>query len=121
LKKLPILAAILAALITSSGASQTVLDSNMNWIPSVTPIRCSINNLRYYVEGLNAEYGETPLLLAGTRFLVFIESNNDYLEMMGVLTLLTNQNTGTYSILVVFEDGSFCELSTGAELSPYVN
>lgn len=66
---------------------------------------------------LTAEYGET-ILFTGN-LITFPAQSED--PAMGRLMFTTNQDTGTYSIIQLFPDGTACLIGTGFAFEPYVS
>ena len=64
-----------------------------------------------------AQYNET-ILFTGN-LLTFSAQGND--PAMGRLMFTTNQDTGTYSVIQLFADGTACLIGSGSAFEPYVD
>jgi len=121
LKFLYIAVALSLSLIPSSGASQTdPLNEIINWSYLESGVRCDIEQPEVYHNGVEYFYGETPLFQGSTRMFLYDETVKDFMEINGIMTFYVNQSTGTYSVAVFFQDGSYCEISNGEKFMPYV-
>lgn len=67
------------------------------------------------------DYNEKPLFLGNSYLPLanFTAGRVDALE--GVMITYVNQDTGTFTNVIVFEDGSGCEFSFGTEFTPFAN
>ena len=112
----------LAILIPSSGATQRTdpLDQAIDWFNASTVFKCSYENFGLYIDGLNHLHREKELFLGTSRVNVFDYEIRRYHSLEGIVSLLVNQDTGTFTMVIVFEDGSFCEILTGSGFAPYV-
>lgn len=77
---------------------------------------CATNGAGYLTER-KAIYGETPLFLAvGASILV--NEDNSTVDSSGTLVLLSNQDTRTVSVAMLYPDGVACEILTGINFEP---
>lgn len=118
-----LLAIITALLISmpSSGATQAgdPIDEVINWINIETVYRCSPDRFATYADGLRAVYRQSELFLGNTRITVYDPGMRQYRLLEGTMGFFVNQDSGTFTVVVLFEDGSFCELLTGINFAPY--
>lgn len=65
------------------------------------------------------KYGEKKLALGlGTVFVIDEHPSNTY-PAQGIMAIWTNQDSGTFSITVTFEDTMTCLLTSGSGFEPY--
>lgn len=70
-------------------------------------------------EMFEEKYSEKKLALAlGTVFVIDGHPDNTY-PAPGIVAIWTNQDTGTFSITVTFEDTMTCLLTSGSGFEPY--
>jgi hypothetical protein len=124
LKLLSILAALLLILIPSSGATETEpfdpINEIVNWFPVTPAYRCSIDDPRTYVAGLEWFYGQTELFVAETVLELYDNDDRQFTASEGIMVFFVNQDTGTFTIAVILDNGLFCEMSHGWNFMPYV-
>ena len=83
-------------------------------IELLTPVSCAFNGLGY-MSNLAIEYDEKPLFTSKTTSVIIGEQA---VRLEGTLVVMTNQNTGTVTVMVVYGDGSTCMLAEGTEFTP---
>jgi hypothetical protein len=113
---LVVLFVMFSVAIPSSGASQT--DSNIKHL--YLDVRC-FHDLSVYTNSLMFDFKEKPLFL-GTGYLPlanFMSGSIDPIE--GVIVTYVNQESGTFTNVIAFPDGSGCELGFGTSFTPYSN
>jgi hypothetical protein len=64
-------------------------------------------------------FDESPLAL-GDGFVYIVYEDKTVREERGVYSLWTNQETGTFTNTITFEDGITCILVSGSKFDPYV-
>lgn len=70
-------------------------------------------------ELLEEKYSEKKLALAwGTVFVIDDHPDNTY-PAQGIVSIWTNQDSGSFSITVTFEDTMTCLLTSGVGFEPY--
>jgi len=123
LKFLSILATVLVMILSNSGAVKaTEVDpiyQIVNWFTVNPSYRCTIDDPRIYVHGLNYFYGQTELFLAETGFVIYNYELNDFEMLNGTMIFFANQSTGTYTIALLTDEGMLCEISNGWNFTPY--
>jgi hypothetical protein len=123
LKLLSILAALLLILIPSSGATETEpfdpINRIVNWFPVTPTYRCSIGDPKMYVAGLEWFYGQNELFVSETVLELYDNNNRQFTALEGTMVFLVNQETGTFTIAVILDNGMFCEVSHGWNFTPY--
>lgn len=68
-----------------------------------------------------SEYGET-VLFQGMAYQQWIQPSTDtYGVSQYLMEFATNQDTGTWSIVQVYQDGTSCLMATGTAFTPYVD
>jgi len=113
-------------LIPNSGATQQLnvdadpVDQVIDWFTTSTEIRCSLNNFETYAQALEQVYGERELLIADTVTRVFDYNTRVYENLSGIFVLFANQDSGTFTVVVVYPNGSFCEVIPGYNFTPFV-
>jgi hypothetical protein len=111
-----------AMLIPSSGATQEdPLNQIIDWISVTSSYSCGLENPLLYHETLVSIFEETPLFHGRTRVLLYNAQINEFVPVEGILGFYVNQDTGTFSVAVFFQDGSYCDILTGVEFEPYTN
>lgn len=107
--------------IPNSVASQAgdQIDEVIDWINIETVYRCSRDRFATYVDGLGAIYRESELFLGNTRVTAYDHELRQYQVIEGTMGFFVNQDSGTFTVVVLFEDGSFCELLTGIDFVPF--
>lgn len=121
LKFLSWLAIVLAMLIPSSGATQPdPMRELVNWFTVNPSYRCTVGDPGIYVHGLNYFYGQTELFLAETSFLIYNYDINDFETLTGTMIFFANQETGTYTMAVLTDEGLLCEMSHGWSFTPFL-
>ena len=121
MKFLTSLLVALAMLIPNSGATQEQdpIDSIIDWQNASTVMKCSMDRFSQYVYGLDYWYGQTELFLGRSRVNIFDYEIRQFRSLEGTVAVLVNQDTGTFTLIILFEDGSFCEIITGLDFIPY--
>ena len=66
-------------------------------------------------ETVYADYGETPLF-TGVGMQISASDNNPY---MGNSIFFVNQESGTWSHIIVYSNGTACMTSNGTDFEPY--
>lgn len=126
LKFLIVLVLLITMLHPNSGATQVLpsepdpVDQIVNWFQTSSSIRCALNNFETYAQALEQIYGERELLIADTVTRVFDYSTRSYENLSGIFVLFTNQDSGTFTLVVVYPNGSFCEIMPGYNFTPFV-
>jgi len=64
------------------------------------------------------EFNETPLL-QGIGFPVYYDEHSVKSETEAHMMLFVNQDTGTWSLIYTFGDGTACIMADGAAFEPY--
>jgi hypothetical protein len=106
--------ALLAVIFTAKVAS-----AQNSMLTMIKPINCYAD-ITAYQSMLVESYDEKPLFV-GTSVIDMITPSGEPMQIIGVFNLYTNQSTGTFTSLVVFTDGSGCELDVGENFTPVVN
>ncbi len=76
---------------------------------------CAVNG-KAYLESRRVMAGEEILFLSdGSSFIVYEEQ---ILDRPGILAVLSNQTTGTVSVVMLYQDGVACEILTGENFEP---
>ncbi len=123
MKLLSILAALLLILIPSSGATETEpfdpINEIVNWFPVTPAYRCSIDDPRAYVAGLKWFYGQSELFVSETVLELYDNDDRQFTALEGTMVFFVNQETGTFTIAVILDNGLFCEVSHGWNFTPY--
>lgn len=118
-----LLAVITALLISipSSGAAQAgdPIDNLIDWKNIETVYRCSPDRSGIYANSLNQIHGETELFLGETTISVYNRAIRRYELVNGVLGVFVNQDSGSFTLAILFDNGSFCELLIGRDFMPY--
>jgi hypothetical protein len=118
-----LLAFVLSILMTNSGAADTEpfdpISEIVNWFPVTPAYRCSIDDPRTYVAGLEWFYGQTELFVSETVLELYDTIDRQFKTLVGTMAFLVNQDTGTFTIVVVTDNGMFCEMSHGWNFTPY--
>jgi hypothetical protein len=66
------------------------------------------------------EYGES-ILFTGDGFLSTLdETTQGKIDRQGTVFVLTNQDTGTYTVLIAYPWGTVCEVISGVNFEPYI-
>jgi hypothetical protein len=91
----------------------------MDWMNASTVMRCSMDRFNMYVYGLDYWNKEKELFLGRSRVNIFDYEIRQYRSINGILSMLVNQETGTFTLAILFEDGSFCEIINGVGFTPY--
>lgn len=91
-----------------------------NVIATYLDINC-FKDVTIYTQMLENEYGEKPLFVGRSPLPIanFFRGEPDVLE--GILMVYVNQDTGTFTNVMIFPDGSGCEVSYGGEFTPVTN
>lgn len=108
-------AAVISLFAVSASAQE-----DPNVIPTFVDLNC-FKSVKVYTDMLETKYGEKPLF-AGKSILPvadFAKGEPNFIE--GVLLVYVNQDAGTFTSVMVFPDGTGCEVSYGGEFTPVTN
>jgi hypothetical protein len=118
-----LLAFVLSILMTNSGAADTEqfdpISEIVNWFPVSPAYRCSIDDPRMYIAGLEWFYGQTELFVSKTVLELYDTIDRQFTALEGTMVFLVNQETGTFTIAVISDKGMFCEILQGWNFTPY--
>jgi hypothetical protein len=115
MKKLVV--ATLAAFFATASVAQEV---NPNLVQVFLDINC-FKDIKPYIQELETVYGEKPLFVGRSILPVANFVASDVIPMEGILISYVNQDTGTFTNVMLFPDNSGCEVSFGNEFTPAVN
>ena len=110
-KKLLLTLTLLLSLIPNSGATQ-------EWTPIVSLYRCGLYDPNIYYDNLAAQ-GQRELFLGKARVVVFNESDQEYYPLDGIIVTHVGLDSGRFTISILFDDNTFCELVSGIDFVPY--
>lgn len=113
-----VLYAIALSLVSISANAQQSSDPNI--VVTYLDINC-FKDITPYTDMLENQYNEKPLFVGRSLLPVanFFRGEPDVLE--GILMAYVNQETGTFTNVMLFPDGSGCEVSYGGEFTPVTN
>lgn len=103
------------ALLVPALASAQEPEINPNIMPVTMFGFCNKNGGAYLAER-KQNYGELPLFISTGQS--YIIDGEEMVDAPGVLTVLSNQDTGTVSIAMLYPDGVACEILTGINFEP---
>jgi hypothetical protein len=83
-------------------------------------INC-FGDIRPYVQMIETDYNEQALFVGRSVLPIanFLSGEPDLLE--GIMATYVNQDTGTFTNVITFPDGSGCEFSYGNDFTPVTN
>ncbi len=120
-KLLAVLALVI--LIPNSGATQTNLDDPISeiaeWFPVDPSYSCTVSDPRVYVHGLEYFFGQTELFIAETILTIYNHDDSEYHALEGTMVFFVNQDTTTYTMAVLTNEGMLCEILHGWNFMPY--
>lgn len=106
--------AIFIALAPAANAQQ---NETVEVVDVLMPIVCTVNGIGY-LNNVTMQYSEKPLFTSKTAHAIVTDKA---INLEGTLVTLVNQQTRTLTVVVVYPDGSLCELAAGIEFEPYVD
>jgi hypothetical protein len=110
-KKLLLTLPLLLSLIPNSGAAQ-------DWTPIVSLYRCGLYDPNIYYDNLAAQ-GQRELFLGKARVVVFNETDQEYYPLDGIIVTHVGLESSQFTISILFNDNTFCELVSGIDFIPY--
>lgn len=111
-----IIFAVAIALATPALAQET----DPNHIQTYLDINC-FKDIKPYIQDLETKYGEKPLFAARSLLPLADFFAGTAKPIEGVLMSYVNQTTGTFTNVMIFPDGSGCEINFGGEFTPITN
>lgn len=106
------------ALLFGTGAiAQTQTDLVQEQFHAILGVPCA-EAPEFYIDGGSEYYNET-ILFSGVSANTLVLSEVNEIPVIGVLAMLVNQDTGTFSISITFDDGVSCLLTSGTDFAPY--
>ena len=113
-----LLTAIAAALLIGTVASaQDNIPRVQEQFHAILGVPCA-DAPEFYIAGGSEYYNET-ILFSGLTTNILVISEVNEMPVFSVLAVLVNQDTGTFSISITFDDGVSCLLTSGTDFTPY--
>lgn len=91
-----------------------------NHVQTYLDINC-FKDIDPYIEELETVYGEKPLFVGRSILPLANFYADNVIPLEGILMSYVNQDAGTFTNVMIFPDGSGCEVSFGGEFTPVTN
>jgi len=115
--KLTSLATLSALLFSNTAIAQEAMPRVQDRFHAILGVPCE-ESPEFYIN-MGSEYYDETILFSGLTSNILVLSEVNEMPVSSVLAVLVNQDTGTFSISITFDDGVSCLLTSGTDFTPY--